>query len=1212
MKRFLLLLLLFALTATAGATTIVMPDDGQLVAKSPLIVVGQVSSSTVVDRGGRLWTESVIDVTKVLRGELPGGQLIVREVGGTLGERATVIFGVPQYRAGERVLAFLTPTPRGDYQTVDMFVGKFTERTTLDGQRSWFRDHSVEGTQLLDRDFRPLALSTAQRDAALFERYVAALTAGAPAEANYGITNPRYSKIGANFTLIDEPRIYRWFAFDSGEVPWRSVGTQAGYSNGGVTELRTGMQSWTGYTGARIRYNYAGTAANAGGLNTPNGTNEVLFGDPLGEISGSWNNATGGVVGVGGFNSVSSGGNWTAPFTADPTHQAGTFQAWQINEGNLVIQDGVAPGAGIGSSMLAEILAHEFGHTLGFGHSQDASALMYFQVTGLGPSLRADDQNSARWLYPASSGPAETVPQAPSNLVANLDGDKIQLSWADNAGNETLQTIYVRIGNGSFGRYAEVAANIRAAVVTNLVKGQTYRFRLTASNSAGESAPSNIAEVIVPSETPVAAFTVTPINGIAGVTNFTFSDTSSGAIASRVWTFGDGGTSTLSSPTHVYLTPGTYTVKLVVASAGGLQSSATRSLVVTAPNVPPTANFSYTPSQPSIIDTINFIDETIGNADKWSWTFGDGGTSSLQNPTRRYPTPGTYEVVLTASGNGQSSTVKKFVVVTSGSGGSESVSADFDLSPAAPKIDDVVTFIDRSAGSPNSWFWDFGDGFISTLQNPTHKFTKAGEFTVSLTAGNRSSSSAKTKTIVIRGPQTVFKTLVPVAAETEGASGSSWRTELTLFNPGDDSVDTSIQYLSQVGAVPATGRPATRTVTILPKATLTYDNALRDLFGVTSGAAALSIEATQQVGAPQLRVSSRTFTGSNGGTYGQYVPDCPDGTSAATAYVTGLVSNPSSRSNIGFVNDSQAAATVQLFLIGSEGTIVSTATLSLPKGSLVQQPLTAIFPGLPPLDGATLKITSTSAAVHAYASIVDNTSQDPIFISAIAPPAGTVLIIPAAAKTAGSGTTFWRSDVTLFNSAAAQVSVTLKFLVAGADNRAVTGRQILLPSGHTVTINDVVSWLGGGASTGAVEMTWTGDTAPVVSSRTYTTRSGDTGTFGQSIAASPLSGFSRLQYVTGLRSDPAFRTNIGFVNREAAAATAAVVLLRADGTIAATTTVTLQPKSQLQFALSQLFTTVDASTLGSFTIRMESPVDMLVYGSVVDNRSGDPIFVAGR
>ena len=123
---------------SVSATTIVMPSDEQLVAKTPLIVEGDVTSSTPVLQNGdrEIWTETVITVQRTLKGSA-SQSVTVREVGGVLGDRITKVYGGPEYRQGEHVLAFLTPSPRGDYQTVDLFVGKFTEERTLAGQLLW-------------------------------------------------------------------------------------------------------------------------------------------------------------------------------------------------------------------------------------------------------------------------------------------------------------------------------------------------------------------------------------------------------------------------------------------------------------------------------------------------------------------------------------------------------------------------------------------------------------------------------------------------------------------------------------------------------------------------------------------------------------------------------------------------------------------------------------------------------------------------------------------------------------------------------------------------------------------------------------------------------------------------------------------------------------------------------------------------------------------
>ncbi len=388
-------LAMLLVAGSVSATTIVMPTDAQLVTKSPLIIEGTVLSSLPVDRSGAIWTETVIAVDQVLKGEV-AGPVIVREIGGELDGRISKVYGTPAYASGERVLAFLTPTPRGDYQTTDLFVGKFTEQRTAGGERLWTRDDIAAQATLLDHDFRPIAARNVQRLANGFESFVNDRVAGRDGEANYGIENPvleqdikTVSRLTDNFTLISEPAVYRWFAFDNGgSARWYSNGTQPGYTGGGTSEVQTAMSVWDSYSAAKINYVYSGTTGTMGGLSLPNGVNEILFNDPLNEISGSFNPSTGGVVGQGGFNGVTSGGSWTSPFAADAGHPQQTYHAYDIVEGNLTIQDNVSPSSGISSSVLAEIVAHEFGHTLGFGHSSDSTALMYPSVSPGGPSLR--------------------------------------------------------------------------------------------------------------------------------------------------------------------------------------------------------------------------------------------------------------------------------------------------------------------------------------------------------------------------------------------------------------------------------------------------------------------------------------------------------------------------------------------------------------------------------------------------------------------------------------------------------------------------------------------------------------------------------------------------------------------------------------------------------------------------------------------------------
>ena len=206
----------FLMTAfAASATTIILPTDEQLIAKSPVIATGTIVRSNAVLIGDKVWTETILSIDRAFKGTIDG-EISIREIGGTIDDQVTKAFGGPEYTPGERVLAFLTPTPRGDFQTVDLYVGKFSEQRTLAGSRIWHRDDVTADVALVDRDFKPIQARNVQRDAIGFEQYVADRVAGRQGSNNYGVENPLLerdvlasSRIATEFTLISEPTIYR-------------------------------------------------------------------------------------------------------------------------------------------------------------------------------------------------------------------------------------------------------------------------------------------------------------------------------------------------------------------------------------------------------------------------------------------------------------------------------------------------------------------------------------------------------------------------------------------------------------------------------------------------------------------------------------------------------------------------------------------------------------------------------------------------------------------------------------------------------------------------------------------------------------------------------------------------------------------------------------------------------------------------------------------
>ncbi|HEX8154014.1 MAG TPA: PKD domain-containing protein, partial [Thermoanaerobaculia bacterium] len=1195
--------------------------DEQLVTKAPVIVAGTVLATAPVERNGAIWTETTLRVEKNIKGET-ADTVTIAELGGELGERVTVIYGAPKFTAGQRVLLFLRPQENGQFRTVDLFVGKFDEARMLDGRRLWHRADSEANAQLLDANFQPLEAKNIQRDAVAFEAFIVDQMAGRKAMRNYGVENPvlerrseprtRFGASAANFTLLDEPTVFRWSQFDSGtSVRWVHQGTQSGYSGGGVNEVQSAIAAWTSYSGAKILYSHGGAGTGIpGGVSSSNGVNEILFNDPRNDIEGTWSGS--GTVGLGGFSGTRGSAQWTAPFTADADHTQRTYSSVLIGEGNLAIQDGVSPSSGISSSKLAEILAHELGHTLGFGHSEDRTALMYAFVTGGGASLKADDQVAARWLYPNGNvappppPPVSGAPAAPTGLGASAGTSSISLTWTDNASNETGQAFYLAIGSGSFGRIGEVGANVRSATLNGVNPG-TYRIYVTAFNATGESAASNTVTVTIAGTTtpaPVtAAFDVNVTTGTAAVTTFNFTDQSTGAVASRAWQFGDGVTATSANPSHIYANAGSFTVRLTVTGTNGTTSSATRVVNVQGPF---NAAFNWSPANPTTADNIQFSDQSTGGVTSWLWSFGDGTSSGEQNPVKRYNVAGTYSVILTIFRGSESKVSAQSISIAAPSPGLPNVSASFTFEPEAPTSGRAVSFTDTSTGSPDRWQWNFGDGSTSTLKHPVHTYRAPGTYSVSLVAANAGSSSTARRVFVVTNEP--YRSLVSATAQTEGLGGSQWRTELSIFNAGSDAANVLMIFIPGAG-----GLVEARNALLLPKQSITYANALLDVFGLSSGAGAIAIEASTVATSPDLRVSSRTFTNGTIGTYGQAVPDVASQQLGQTLYLTGLAANASYRTNIGLVNRSADPVAATLTLYDGSGDSVATANVTVPAKNFQQSGLASYFTSIAgrSFDGLSLRVVAANAdALSAYASMIDNRTQDPVYVQGAAAPTGGSLIVPAVGRAPGANGTFWRSDVTLFNPSDERMLVAIRYLAAGADNRNVTSSSVSLSAHQTVVLEDILSAMGKTAGSGALEVAWTASAGPVVGSRTYTSTEAG-GTFGQSI--DPIASYGSDVYVAGLRSDTSFRSNVGFVNGGTDAMNVSVELLSSTGSVIGSASFELKPKSQTQMSVAALFPSVDAASIGTFTLRATANAPKLfAYGSIVDNASGDPVFFAGR
>jgi PKD repeat protein len=246
---------------------------------------------------------------------------------------------------------------------------------------------------------------------------------------------------------------------------------------------------------------------------------------------------------------------------------------------------------------------------------------------------------------------------------------------------------------------------------------------------------------------PVAEFSGSPTSGDAPLT-VSFTDLSTNSPTSWDWTFGDGGSSTAQNPSHDYTSAGDYTVSLTATNAGGSDTETKTDYISVSepPPPPPVADFSGSPTSGDAPLTVSFTDLSTNSPTSWDWTFGDGGSSTAQNPSHDYTSAGDYTVSLTAANAGGSDTETKTDYISVSEPPPPPPVADFSGSPTSGDAPLTVSFTDLSTNSPTSWDWDFGDTGTSTAQNPSHDYTSAGDYTVSLTAANAGGSDIETKT----------------------------------------------------------------------------------------------------------------------------------------------------------------------------------------------------------------------------------------------------------------------------------------------------------------------------------------------------------------------------------------------------------------------------------------------------------------------------------
>ncbi|NBU05318.1 MAG: PKD domain-containing protein [Sphingobacteriia bacterium] len=334
-------------------------------------------------------------------------------------------------------------------------------------------------------------------------------------------------------------------------------------------------------------------------------------------------------------------------------------------------------------------------------------------------------------------------------------------TYTINGGNVTFTSTSTGVGSISTTYYWNFGNNTNASGLNLIVTNTTYTTNgtYTVTLFISSAVPScsnqisyiiNITGAITPTCSLISNFASS--QGANGLVNF--NNTSTGTVGGTTyfWNFGDATNSTSFSPAHTYTSNGSYTVSLAANNNFTASCVSTKTAVVVVNSICNlAANFTYTIGANGLV---NFISTSIGTNSftNYRWTFGNGIVLSGNNMTstaQTYTANGTYVVTLKDSTSNPACVSQISQTINIGNVVNPcNLSANF----SGAGTNGVFNFNNTSTGTSAgvTYLWNFGDATTSPSVSPSHTYTNAGNYTVTLSANNNYSySCVSTKTTVI-------------------------------------------------------------------------------------------------------------------------------------------------------------------------------------------------------------------------------------------------------------------------------------------------------------------------------------------------------------------------------------------------------------------------------------------------------------------------------
>ncbi len=481
--------------------------------------------------------------------------------------------------------------------------------------------------------------------------------------------------------------------------------------------------------------------------------------------------------------------------------------------------------------------------------------------------------------------------------------------------------------------------------------------------------------------------------------------------------------------------------------------------------------------------------------------------------------------------------------------------------------------------------------------------------------------------------------LIPAIAHADGI-GTRFVSDVRLTNTAAQSITYQLTYTPANTDGTQNGKQTT--ISVAGGETMALNDIVKDWYGSGSlgeaGIGSLEIRPLNYAGKDPVSISlatvasSRTYSVTSLGTFGQFIPALQlanflsksDTSKISLQQVAQSNASGGFRTNLGFVEGAGQPVDFVATLYDDAGNKLSERAYSLKPFESQQIKMDTFFNvngvQLPNVADARVevRVTSDTGRISAYASVLDNTTTDPllVFPSDASKIASSRFVLPGVAEF-DNGFSNFHTDMRVFNGGASTANVTLQYYAQGTSTPAATSQVSIAPGEVKALDNVLVKQFNLTTGNGSVVATTTSDSSLVVTARTFSRDKVTGGTFGQFIpgvtTADSVGNGDRALQVLQLEESPAFRTNLGLMEVTGNDTTVELLAYSPDSKVASRLVVPLSAGQYIQ--KGGIFKSMGFNNVynGRITARVISGTGRIAaYGSVVDNRTTDPTYVPSQ